>query len=47
MSEVKEDDFVLFDSVVYVNVVENYLFFGMLCVVLYVYVSNYISTVIE
>lgn len=45
MLEVKEDDFVLFDSVVYVNVVENYLFFGMLCV--YVYVSNYISTVIE
>lgn len=29
MSEVKEDDLALFDSVAYVNAAENYLPFGM------------------
>lgn len=45
MSEVKEDDLALFDSVAYVNAAENYLPFGMLCV--HAYVSNYISMAIE
>lgn len=39
MSEVKEDDLALFDSVAYVNAAENYLPFGKLHV--YVCVSNY------
>lgn len=30
MSEVKEDDLALFDSVAYVNAAENFLPFGML-----------------